>query len=133
MLIADDHAVVRRGVSAILADVKQLEVCGEAENGEDAVEKALRLNPDLIILDVIMPVLDGLAAARKIRSFLPNVQIVMLSMHDGTEILQAARSVGARGFVTKSEIAETLVEAVDTVLRGQTFFVERGRPETRRI
>jgi DNA-binding NarL/FixJ family response regulator len=110
--------------------VKQLQVCGEAENGEDAVEKALRLNPDLIILDVVMPVLDGLAAARKIRSLLPNVQIVMLSMHDGAEILQAARLAGARGFVTKSEIAERLVEAVGTVLRGQTFFVERGRPGT---
>ena len=80
-----------------------------------------------------MPVLDGLAAARRIRSFSPNVAIVMLSMHDGVvEILEAARLAGARGFVTKSEIAETLVEAVGTVLRGQTFFVERGRRGTER-
>jgi DNA-binding NarL/FixJ family response regulator len=71
ILIADDHPVVRKGVCSILESRNDLEVCGEATNGEEAVQKSLRLNPDLIVLDVTMPVLDGFSAARKIRELLP--------------------------------------------------------------
>ncbi len=122
ILIADDHAVVRKGVASILSSATYFEVCAEAENGQDAVQKALQLNPDVVILDVAMPVLDGLTAARKIRAVRPKTSILMLSMHHDAQIVEAAQSAGAQGFVTKTEIADALLEAVDAVLRGQTFF-----------
>jgi DNA-binding NarL/FixJ family response regulator len=122
VLIADDHAVVRQGLCAILESRGDWEVCGEATNGEEAVQKTLKLNPDLIVLDITMPVLDGFSAARKIRATLPDVPILMLSMHDGLNVIDAARAVGAQGFVTKTEIAGVLLEAVDCLLRGEPFF-----------
>jgi CheY-like chemotaxis protein len=130
ILIADDHAVVRKGVASILSSATYFEVCAEAENGEDAVQKTLQFNPDVVILDITMPVLDGLAAARKIRAFRPKTSILMLSLHHDAEIVAAAQSAGAQGFVTKTEIAGALLQAVDAVLRGQTFF-SRVSAETR--
>lgn len=114
--------MVRRGVCSILESRKDLEVIGEAANGADAIQKALELRPDLVILDVSMPILDGFAAARQIAKNLPQVPILMLSMHDGKEMVRASKSVGAHGFVTKTEVGSTLLTAVDTLLRGGTFF-----------
>ena len=124
VLIADDHAVVRKGVCSLLESRSDLELCGEATNGEEAVQKSLQLNPDLIILDVTMPVLDGLSAARKIRMLLPKIPILMLSMHDGPEMARSSQSVGAQGFVTKNEANEVLLKAVDVLLAGGTFLRE---------
>ena len=115
ILVADDHEVVRKGVYTVLGTRKNIEVCGEASNGEEAVGKALQLNADLIILDVTMPTMDGLTAARKIRIALPKIPIIILSVHDGPEIIQAAREAGAQGFVTKSAVAPILLNAVDAV------------------
>lgn len=122
ILIGDDHEVVRKGVCSILASRKELEVCGEASNGEEAVQKALALNPDIIILDVSMPALDGFSAVRKIRRFLPKSPILMLSMHTGPEMVRISRMVGVQGFVTKAEVSEVLLRAVDVLLSGGTFF-----------
>ena len=122
VLIADDHAVVRQGLCAILESRGDWEVCGEATNGEEAVQKTLKLNPDLIVLDITMPVLDGFSAARKIRATLPDVPILMLSMHDGPNVIEASQAAGAQGFVTKTEVAGVLLEAVDRLLRGEIFF-----------
>lgn len=122
VLIADDHAVVRKGLCSILESRGDLEVCGEARDGEEAVQKTLKLNPDLIVLDITMPALDGFSAARKIRATLPDVPILMLSMHDGRNVIEAVQAAGAQGFVTKTEITDVLVEAVDCLLRGETFF-----------
>jgi DNA-binding NarL/FixJ family response regulator len=122
VLIADDHEIVRRGVRSILESRKDTYICAEAANGLEAVEKAVDCKPDLIILDHAMPVLDGLGAASKIREALPSVPIIMLSMHDGQPLIDALRLVGAQGFVPKAEAAAKLLEGVEAVMRGETFF-----------
>lgn len=122
ILIADDHEVVMRGVSSLLSSRKDINVINDAFNGKQAVEKAREENPDLIILDISMPVLDGFGAAKQIRSFLPTVPILFLSMHNGTDVIEKARSVGAQGFVRKDEAGRVLLQAVDTLLKRQTFF-----------
>ena len=122
ILVVDDHETVRRGVCSILESRKDVEICGEAANAQDAIEKASQLTPDLIVLDVTMPELDGFAAARQIRTFQPEVPIIMLSMHDGQNIAREAQRVGAQGFVSKSAAGQVLLKAVDVVFRGQNFF-----------
>lgn len=122
ILVSDDHPLVRKGVCSILESRKDLEICGEATNGEEAIEKSLELNPNLIILDVTMPVLDGFSAAKKIREVLPAVPILMLSIHDGPEMARGSRSVGAQGFITKAVANEVLLRAADVLLTGGTFF-----------
>jgi DNA-binding NarL/FixJ family response regulator len=122
ILVVDDHETVRRGVCSILESRKHIEVCGEASNGQDAIEKAAELKPDLIILDVSMPTVDGFAAARQIRTFLPEVPILMLSMHDGHRVIEEAQQAGAQGFVSKNAAGQVLLRAVEAVSQGQTFF-----------
>jgi DNA-binding NarL/FixJ family response regulator len=124
VLIVDDYAAVRKGVCVILSSRLDIEVCGEAENGEEAVEKAKALRPDLIILDVTMPVLNGFDTAREILKILPEVPILMLSMHQHQEFVDEAKKAGVRGYVTKAQVAETLLEAVDALLSGQTHYPE---------
>jgi DNA-binding NarL/FixJ family response regulator len=124
ILVADDHAAVRKGVCAILSSRLDIEVCGEASNGQEAIEKAHDLKPDLIILDITMPVLNGLDAARVIRLTLPEVPILLLSMHDGKHIIADARRIGIEGYLSKSEASATLLAAVDAILRNQSFFPE---------
>jgi DNA-binding NarL/FixJ family response regulator len=128
ILIADDHETVRKGVCAILGARKDVEICGEASNGQEAVQKAFQLNPDLIILDVTMPVLGGFDAARQIKKLLPKVPILILSMHHGSSVVREAQLAGAQGYVTKSEAAHVLMKAVDAVLQGQTFFEQPPNP-----
>jgi DNA-binding NarL/FixJ family response regulator len=125
ILIADDHEAVRKGVCAILGSRVDVEVCGEAENGKEAIEKANALKPDLIILDITMPVLSGFDAAREIRKTLPHVPILILSMHESNQLVEEAKKIGVQGFVTKTQVGSTLLLGVDTLLRNQTFFPER--------
>ena len=122
ILIADDHETVRKGVRSILESRKDIGKCYEASNGEEAVHDALELKPDLIILDLSMPVLDGLGAGKQIRKLLPDIPILMLSMHEGESIVREAQKAGLHGFVSKSDVGPVLLQAVDTLLRGQTFF-----------
>ena len=122
ILIVDDHETVRRGVHSILESHNDVDVCGEAVNGQDGIEKASQLNPDLIILDVSMPDVDGFTVAREIRTFLPEVPILILSMHDGHNISRQAQQAGVQGFVSKSAAGQMLLKAVDLVLHGQTYF-----------
>jgi len=124
VLIADDHEVVRKGVCSILESRVDWRVCGEANNGEEAIKKARQLNPDLIILDVTMPVRDGFSTASEIRELMPKVPILMLSMHDGRSMVRAAQAAGAQGFVTKADVAGVLLKAVDALLHGQTYFTD---------
>lgn len=98
------------------------EVCGEADNGQDALAKALQLRPDLVILDITMPVLDGFTAAREIHKRLPGVGILLLSMHESASMVNVAKSSGARGYVAKSEGIASLVKAVDAIANNRTFF-----------
>jgi two-component system, NarL family, response regulator NreC len=122
VLIVDDYAAVRKGVCVILSSRLDIEVCGEAENGEEAVEKAKALRPDLIILDVTMPVLNGFHAAKEILKFLPDVPILMLSMHQHQQFVDEAKRAGVQGYVTKAQVADTLLQAVDLLLSGQTYY-----------
>jgi DNA-binding NarL/FixJ family response regulator len=122
ILIVDDHEAVRKGVRAILRSRPDLEVCGEAINGEEAVAKAEELKPDLIILDVTMPVLDGFGAAREIRKRMSEVPILFYSMNDGRAVMESAKAVGANGFITKSEAGGVLLKAVGALSNKETFF-----------
>jgi DNA-binding NarL/FixJ family response regulator len=121
VLVADDHEMVRIGLCTMLQS-QQIEVCAQAKNGEEAVEKSKQLSPDLIILDVSMPVLGGIEAAQQIRVFLPDVPILFYSMNNTPELIAIAKSVGAQGFVTKNQMAVTLLEAVDALRNKKTFF-----------
>jgi two-component system response regulator NreC len=122
ILIADDHETVRKGVCAILTSHQDIEVCGEAANGQEAVQKAMELKPDLVILDLTMPVLDGLGAAKQIKKLFPEIPILILSMHGHSQVSKEARLAGAQGFVSKSDAGVVLLKAVETLMRGQTFF-----------
>jgi DNA-binding NarL/FixJ family response regulator len=122
VLIADDHAAVRKGVCTILSE--RLEVCGEAENGREAIEKAKALKPDLIILDITMPVLSGFDAAREIRKILPHTPILILTMHESRQLIEEAKKLGLNGFVVKTEASGTLLQAVDMVLADGSFYPE---------
>jgi DNA-binding NarL/FixJ family response regulator len=123
-LLVDDHESVRMGVTAILSSQPSIQICGEASNGKEAIEKARELQPDLIILDVTMPVLDGINSAKEIRKFLPEVPILFFSMHNGVYLVQEAKLAGVQGFVSKTEARATLLDAVDSLSKKQTYFPE---------
>lgn len=103
-------------------------MCGEAANGREAIEKAIELTPDLIILDVTMPILGGFDAAREIRKVLPKIPIVMLSMHDSKQLVDEAKKLGVNGYVSKSHAAHVLLQAIDAVLSNEMFYPEPNRP-----
>ena len=113
---------MRKGVCAIVQSLDGVQVCGEAANGLEAIDRARELRPDLVILDVTMPIVDGFKAARLIREILPDASILMLSMHDGTKLRHVAMSVGADGFVCKDQGVAVLRQAIQTVSHNQPFF-----------
>jgi DNA-binding NarL/FixJ family response regulator len=121
LLLADDHAMVRRGLRLILDAEPDLEVVAEAGDGAEAVQRALKEDIDLAVLDVSMPRLTGLQAAREIARQRPDVRILMLSMHDNEEYLFEALSAGASGYVLKSAVDQDLVGACRAALRGEPF------------
>jgi DNA-binding NarL/FixJ family response regulator len=121
LLIADDHGIVRGGLRALLDRQPDLEVVAEAADGAEALEQALQLRPDLCILDVAMPKLTGLQVARELKSQAPDVQVLMLSMHDDERYLFEALRAGASGYVLKREADHDLVDAIRAVLRGEPF------------
>jgi DNA-binding NarL/FixJ family response regulator len=122
ILIADDHEVVRHGIRSLIEGHAGWEVCGEAVDGRDAVEKASALNPDLALLDIGMPNLNGLDAARQILKTAPRTRVLILSMHNSDQVVREVLEVGARGFVLKSDAARDLVAAVEALQRRTTFF-----------
>lgn len=125
ILLADDHEVVRHGLRALLEKRADWEICGEAVDGRDAMAKAAQLRPDLVILDIGMPNLNGLDAARHILADLPHTKILILTIDESDHVVRAVLSVGARGFILKSDAARDLVAAVDALQRHRTFFTSR--------
>ena len=122
ILVADDHGLVRRGVRSLLETRPDIEVCGEASDGRAAVEQARSLNPDLIVMDISMPVLNGLEATREIHRTLPTTDILILSQHNSTEMIRQAFNAGARGYVVKTAISQDLLQGIDKVRKGELFF-----------
>jgi two-component system, NarL family, response regulator NreC len=122
ILIADDHAIIRGGLRALLANEPEFEIVAEAGDGRQAVELAERELPNVAILDISMPILNGLEAARQISSKLQEIQLVMLTVHADECYLLNALKAGARGYVLKSSSEFEIVEAVRAVARGKAYF-----------
>ena len=125
ILLADDHEIVRRGLCALLQNHEGWEVCGEATDGREAVEKAKQLRPDVVILDVGMPNLNGLDATRQLMQYDPNFKVIVLTITDSDQVIREALDAGARGFVLKSDAARDLVSAVEALQRKRMFFTPR--------
>jgi DNA-binding NarL/FixJ family response regulator len=122
ILIADDHEIFRRGLAAELTQVPGWVVAGEASNGRDAVELAAALKPDLVVLDLTMPELNGLEAARKIISANPAARVLILTAHESEQLVREVLSAGAQGYVLKSDAGRILIAALQSLLDGRSFF-----------
>ena len=125
ILIADDHEVVRRGIAAQISQRPDWEVVAEATNGRDAVTLALDLKPDLIVLDLTMPELNGLAAATRILASWPQARIVILTVHESEQLVREVLAAGARGYVLKSDAGRILMAALETLLADGSFFTPK--------
>lgn len=125
ILLADDHEVVRRGLCAMLRAQPDWEVCGEASNGREAVEQASKLKPEVVILDIGMPNLNGLEATRQILKANPRIKVLILTLHDSDQVVQEVLNAGARGFLLKSDAARDLVAAVEALRRDKIYFTPK--------
>lgn len=125
ILIADDHELARRGIRALLESHPGWEVCGEAKDGRETVELAASMKPDLVLLDIGMPNLNGLEAARQILTGSPEVAILILTMHDSDNVVREVLRAGARGYLLKSDAGRDLVAAVEALQLQRTFFTTR--------
>jgi DNA-binding NarL/FixJ family response regulator len=126
VLLVEDHTIVREGLRALLKAEEDIEVVGEAENGRQAVAFASKLCPDVIVMDVAMPLLNGLEAARQIRQHTPSTRILVLSAHDDPAYVKQAVAIGASGYLVKQAAAEMLPQAIRKVHGGKTFFSRRN-------
>jgi two-component system, NarL family, nitrate/nitrite response regulator NarL len=123
ILLVDDHEVILEGIRTLVQrSGREWEICGLAHNGQEGVEMARVLKPDVIVLDISMPVMNGLEAAKAIVSENRQAKILLFTMHDSNRIEHDARESGARGLVIKSQAGRSLIHAIDAVLGGRTFF-----------
>ena len=122
VLIADDHPVVRRGLRALLSTVNGFEVVGEAADGAEAVREAQLTRPDVVLMDVRMPDLDGVEATRRIRKAVPETAVLMLTMYDDDATVFTAMQAGARGYLLKGAEQDDIADAIRAVVRGQAIF-----------
>jgi DNA-binding NarL/FixJ family response regulator len=121
IMIADDHAIVRRGLRSLLETQPGWEVCAEASNGREAVENAAQFKPDVAVIDIGMPQLNGLDATRQIVAILPTTEVLILTMHQSEEVAREVLRAGARGYVLKSDADVHLIAAVDALLHHKPF------------
>ena len=121
VLIVDDHAVIRRGVQGILNAYPEWELCGEADNGQEGIRLACELQPEVVIMDVSMPGLNGLQATRIIHDVLPETKVLLLTLHSSEEFVRSAFHAGARGYVLKSDAENELVRALNIVVGEGTY------------
>jgi DNA-binding NarL/FixJ family response regulator len=126
ILVADDHDVVRQGLRSIIQEQPQWKIIAEVKDGRDAVAKASELKPDIAILDISMPSLNGLDATRQISKLNTHTKILILSMHDSEQVIENVLNAGAWGYVLKADAASDLVRAMQALLAGQTFFTQKA-------
>lgn len=125
VLVVDDHAFIRRGVNSILQSFPEWELCAEAENGQEAVRLADELRPEVIIMDVSMPVLNGIEATKIISKSHPEIKIVLLTLHDSAELLRSGFRAGARGYLLKSDAEQELLKALRVVVGEGSYISPR--------
>lgn len=133
ILISDDHSFIRRGLRTILEANEKYEVCGEADNGSQTLELAMRLAPDILILDISMPPPNGLEVAAKLRQSRPGTKILVITMHDSEEMLRASAAAGASGYLLKSDAEELLMEALHHLEEGQCFVSPAFDPDLAKL
>jgi len=121
VLVADDHTMVRDGICAVLTLQRDLDIVGEAVNGKEAIDKVLRLLPDVALMDILMPVMSGLEATRQIRNQCPQTRVLILTQYDEPENMLAATQVGAHGFIPKKAASEQLIAGIRAVYGGSYF------------
>jgi DNA-binding NarL/FixJ family response regulator len=126
ILLVDDHPIVRQGLKTLLEGHSDWEVIGEASDGAEAVEKAKDLSPDVMVLDVTMPRMNGLEACRVLRQECPALEILFVTQHDSPQMMREALEAGARGYVVKSNAARDLLAAVDAVSQHRVFTALKG-------
>lgn len=125
ILVADDHQVVRTGLRSLLESKSEWEVCAEASNGREAVEKAGKLKPDVAVLDIAMPLLNGVEATRQILKVSPKTAILILTMHDSDSLIQEVLGAGALGYVVKDDADRNLISAVDSLSKRKPYLSSR--------
>ncbi len=125
ILIADDHEIARQGIRSLLEDHPGWEVCAEAKDGREAVTLAAGFNPDVLLLDIGMPNLNGLDAARQVLATTPDARILILTVHDSEQVVREVLATGARGFLLKSDAGRDLVAAVEAIENQRTFFTPK--------
>jgi len=121
ILIVDDHAIMRDGIHALLGVHDQIEVVGEASDGQECIEKALELGPDVILMDLVMPGMDGLEATRRIRKKIPKVKVLFLTQYESKEYVQSAVKAGGHGYIPKKALGSELLKAIFTVAQGEFY------------
>lgn len=122
VLISEDHMIVREGLRKILEMESDIEVIGEATNGREAVEMARKLHPDVIVMDIAMPLLNGLEATRQICQAVPDACVIILSAHSDDAYVEKAMELGAKGYLVKQTSAQFLADAIRAVGKGETYF-----------
>ena len=125
ILLADDHDVVRRGLKELLEEHPGWMVCAQAANGREAVELALEHRPNIAVIDLTMPGLNGLEATRRIRELVPETEVLVFTMHDSEELVRSVLAAGARGYLLKSDAARQLVPALESLAQRKPFFAGR--------
>ena len=125
VLVADDHPIVRAGLRTLIESRPGWQVCAEGANGRDAVEKAAKLKPDIAVLDVSMPVLNGIEATRQLRKVSPETEVLILTMHDAEQMVQQLIEAGCRGYILKDDADRNLLAALDALRRHKPFFSSR--------
>ena len=121
ILLVEDHAMVRAGLRALLERAGDIKIVGEASNGQEAIEMTMTLKPDLLVMDIMMPRLNGIQAAEQIRALKLPTSILLLSMYSDEGLIHQAMHSGVKGFVLKTSVSEELLQAIHAVARGETF------------
>ncbi len=121
ILLADDHTIVRQGLAKMLAEEPDFKVIGEAQDGREAVRKVATLNPDVILMDITMPLLNGIEATRQIKKTSPNTKIIILSMHSHNYYISELFSLGASGYLLKNSTGADIIQAIRAAMEGNTY------------